>query len=314
MMDSATLHDGWADALGRTLARERAAWQRERELAVAEHGRQIAEIRAEAAQAILRFSELVSERLATLKDGEPGPPGEPADMQAVSAAHAAWQRERDAMAAEHQAMFGKLDALHNAIHARLEALRDGKNGEPGCPGSPGSPGPPGAPGALPVVRLWAEGVHYLGDVVAHRGSTWQALRDTAREPPDNDWVMLAAAGRDAAEGEVCGQYQPGNAYRKFDLACHDGCEWRARCDDPGPLPGVGWALSAVQGKRGGKGEHGERGLRGEKGDAGEPAATICDWVVEDYRATPLLSDGSLGPPLEMRQFFELYDSELGASR
>jgi hypothetical protein len=311
-MDSATLHDGWADALGHTLARERAAWQRERELVVAEHGRQIAEIRAEAAQAILRFSELVSERLASLKDGrdgEPGPPGAPADMRALIEAQNAWQRERDAVAAEHEAMFAKISALSNALHARLGELRDGKDGERGDPGPPGQDGLPGAPGALPVVRLWAEGVHYLGDVVAHRGSTWQAQRDTAREPPDNDWMMLAAAGRDAAEGEVCGQYQPGHAYRKFDLACHDGCEWRARCDDPGPLPGVGWALSAVQGKRGGKGEHGDRGLRGEKGDAGEPGATICDWIVEGYRATPLLNDGSLGPALDVRQFFELYHRE-----
>jgi hypothetical protein len=311
-MDSATLHDGWADALGQTLARERAAWQRERELAVAEHGRQIAEIRAEAAQAILRFSELVSERLASLKDGrdgEPGPPGAPADMQALIEAQNAWQRERDAVAAEHEAMFAKIDVLSNTLHARLQELRDGKDGERGDPGPAGQDGLPGAPGALPVVRLWDDGVHYQGDVVAHRGSTWQAQRDTAREPPGNDWIMLAAAGRDAAEGEVCGQYQAGHAYRKFDLVCHDGCEWRARCDGPGPLPGVGWALSAVQGKRGGKGEHGERGLRGEKGDAGEPAATICDWIVEDYRATPLLNDGSLGPALDMRQFFELYHRE-----
>jgi hypothetical protein len=163
-----------------------------------------------------------------------------------------------------------------------------------------------------MVREWVDRVHYLGDVVAHHGATWQARRDTAREPPHEDWAIIAAAGRDAAEGNVCGAWVPGRRYRKFDLVAMDGCEWRARRDDPGALPGDDWALSAVQGKRGGKGERGEPG---ERGQSGAPAPYITEWLIESYRAMPLLSDGSTGPVLDMRQFFELYDREArGASR
>jgi hypothetical protein len=313
---SDALREGWAEALGEILARERAAWRHERDLAVAEHGRQIAELRLEAAEAMLRIKDWVAERLAASAE----PPGR-SILEAAAV----------------QAMLERLQRLAAFLEDRAASLRDGKDGEPGPPGAPGEtpdiepilglleargaaleayaarlrdgkdgePGPPGPTGKFPTVRLWTDGVHYLGDVVAHRGATWQAERDTGREPPE-DWIMLAAAGRDAPEGEVCGSFQEGRNYRKFDLVCHDGCEWRARCDDPGPLPGVGWALSAVQGKRGGKGEKGDRGERGAPG----AAATIADWVIEEgYRAIPLLSDGTLGPALELRQFFEAYHRE-----
>jgi integrin beta 3 len=307
------LREGWAEALGEILARERAAWRHERDLAVAEHGRQIAELRAEAAEAILRLSDLVAERLASVdpvvarrlaeletigtelearaallhdgKDGAEGPPG-PAGAQGETP--------------DVQPVLERLEGLAATLEDRAAALRDGEDGKDGAPG------PPGKPGELPIVRLWTEGVHYLGDVVAHKGSTWQARRDTAREPPDDEWALLAAAGRDAPEGEVCGSFDPSRSYRKFDLVCFDGCEWRARCDEPRSLPGVGWALSAVQGKRGGKGEKGDRG---ERGAPGAPGAVITDWVIDGFRATPLLSDGTLGPALELRSFFEAYHSE-----
>jgi hypothetical protein len=322
MQNGATLLNGWADALGQALAHERVAWQRERDLAVAEHGRQIAELRADHFAFRERMREAFEARLAMMvrdqgpigppgqpgETGPAGPPGDTPDIQPILEVHQAWLRERDAVVAEHQAMLARLDELRERLENRLATLRDGEDGEPGPEGAAGAPGPQGT---LPVVCLWTDGVHYRGDVRAHRGATWQAFRDTAREPgaAGDDWILLAAAGRDAAEGEVHGQFEPGRDYRKFDLVCFDGCEWRARCDDPGPLPGAGWALSAVQGKRGGKGERGERG---EKGAAGPAGATISDWIVDGYCATPLLSDGTLGPSLELRRFFELYHGEASA--
>lgn len=107
-------------------------------------------------------------------------------------------------------------------------------------------------------------------------------------------------------GEVCGAWQADRAYRKYDLVAADGGEWRARYDDPGPLPGDGWALSAVQGRRGNIGQ------RGEKGERGLPAPGVpvqTGWEITGYVAVPVMSDGSLGPPLDTRALFELYDSE-----
>ena len=86
----------------------------------------------------------------------------------------------------------------------------------------------------------------------------------------------------------------------------NGAEWRAKRDDPGELPGTGWALSAQKGERGNKGEKGERGERGLPGPA---APSITEWAVRDYQAVPIMSDGSIGAPLDLREFFEQYDGE-----
>ena len=55
----------------------------------------------------------------------------------------------------------------------------------------------------------------------------------------------------------------------------------------------------------------ERGLKGESGTAGEPGLTIVDWAIEEYRAAPIMSDGSIGPVLDVRGFFDLYHREAG---
>jgi hypothetical protein len=80
-------------------------------------------------------------------------------------------------------------------------------------------------------------------------------------------------------------------------------------DAPGLCPGPGWQLIASQGKRGAAGEKGERG---PKGDAGASGVTIRDWKIDRarYVATPIMSDGSDGPPLELRGLFEQFFSEV----
>jgi hypothetical protein len=107
-------------------------------------------------------------------------------------------------------------------------------------------------------------------------------------------------------GEVCGLFDPSRDYRKYDLVAHGGSEWRARQDGPGALPGPGWALSASAGKTGQKGESGQRG---PVGPAGSAAAVIAEWTVRDFRAVPVMSDGSVGPPLDLRALFEQYHAE-----
>jgi hypothetical protein len=65
---------------------------------------------------------------------------------------------------------------------------------------------------------------------------------------------------------------------------------------------------ASQGKRGVAGARGERGERGPKGDPGLSGVTICDWKIDSarYVATPVMSDGREGPPLELRGLFEQF--------
>jgi hypothetical protein len=206
-------------------------------------------------------------------------------------------------------------AMRLAMRANEEVrLLAGRStaGPKGDTGEKGDPGPPGQPGTLPLARAWVYGVHYRGDVRTHNGATWQAARDTAEEPPGEDWVCLAepgTPGRDAAEWTVHGLYDPEHEYRKGDTAAHNGSEWRAKRDNPGPLPGDGWAIAGKMGKRGEPGPRGERGERGYPGLPGDPAPTIVEWATEGYNATPMMSDGSAGPALDMRQFFELYDAE-----
>jgi hypothetical protein len=60
------------------------------------------------------------------------------------------------------------------------------------------------------------------------------------------------------------------------------------------------------------GKRGQQGPRGERGERGPSAAPIINsWQIdrERYRATPLMSDGSEGPALELRPLFEQYHME-----
>ena len=155
--------------------------------------------------------------------------------------------------------------------AVAEKLASLKDGEPGPPGE-SIMGPPGPPGEAVVGPQGLEGVPGpLGEV-----------------------LYL---------GEVCCLFDPERCYRKYDLVRMHGVEWRARCDAPGPLPGEGWAQTSC------KGERGKRGEIGPRGERGMPAASIAEWRVRDYRAVPVMSDGSIGPALDLRMLFEQYHQE-----
>lgn len=135
----------------------------------------------------------------------------------------------------------------------------------------------------------------------------QEVRALAREPgppgpAGADSLIPGPPGPEPYVGEVCGLWEPERSYRKFDLVTFNGSEWRARLDDPGSLPGNGWVLAAKRGSRG------EQGLRGERG---LPAPVIASWEMRDYRVVPIMSDGSVGPPLDLTEVFALYYQERG---
>ena len=101
-------------------------------------------------------------------------------------------------------------------------------------------------------------------------------------------------------------------YHRLDVVALNGGSFIALKDAPGPCPGPGWQLLASQGKRGVAGEKGERGPPGPRGDAGASGATIVGWKIERerYVATPVMSDGREGPPLELRGLFEQFFADV----
>jgi hypothetical protein len=95
---------------------------------------------------------------------------------------------------------------------------------------------------------------------------------------------------------VRGTFQAGTNYVRGDMVALDGGSFIARKDNPGKCPGEGWQMTARQG---------QRGVAGPKGERGPAGKTIEGWIVDrsNFRVTPRLSDGSLGPPLELRELF-----------
>lgn len=166
---------------------------------------------------------------------------------------------------------------------------DGRDGKDGAPGERGSEG---SPGKLPIAREWMDGVHYEGAVVTHAGSAYQAMRDTGREPPHDDWICLARGGRDGADGrsfKVRGTWSESESYQALDVVALGGASFAARKDDPGTCPGAGWQLIAAQGKRGAPGERGT-GVKGERGLPGSSPAAIA--VDDEGLLTLTNGDGS----------------------
>ena len=103
------------------------------------------------------------------------------------------------------------------------------------------------------------------------GSTFAAIRDSANKPPHEDFQPVAFKGRDGTNGKdaYAGRAlglddEKRTDYRAMDVVVFNNSEWRAVCDNPGPLPGNGW----VQGAKGSKGKPGDKGDRGDPGARG----------------------------------------------
>lgn len=77
--DSDDLLDAWSEALGEVLDTERRQWQRERALIEAQAQASITEVRAGCAERLAAIERQVADRLATVRDGAPGPAGPPGE-------------------------------------------------------------------------------------------------------------------------------------------------------------------------------------------------------------------------------------------
>jgi hypothetical protein len=107
---------------------------------------------------------------------------------------------------------------------------------------------------------------------------------------------------------VCGTYNPRSAYCFNDIVALNGGSFVARKDNPGECPGDDWQMIARQGQRG---VAGERGPAGPAGRDGAPSINIRGWKIDraTYTAVPVLSDGTLGPVLELRGLFEQFSQD-----
>jgi hypothetical protein len=171
----------------------------------------------------------------------------------------------------------------------------------GTPGKDGETGPAGKDGKIGVVKAWSDTVHYEGDVRTHLGTSYQALRDTGREPPHEDWIPIAERGADGKDGASLNPrrlWEADGEYKRLDLVALNGGSFVAMRDDPGACPGDGWMLLTAQGKRGGPGDKGEPGPRGPSGpavkeitvdDTGMLTLTNGDGSVATCDLHPLLS-------------------------
>jgi hypothetical protein len=172
---------------------------------------------------------------------------------------------------------------------------------------------PPPPAQFPSVKAWQEDVVYHeSDIVAFAGGTYQATKDTARTPGAKDWVCLAAAGCDGKTIDVRGTFNETAEYHRLDVVALNGGSFIALKDEPGPCPGSGWQLLASQGKRGVAGEKGERDAQGPQGNPGLSGAMIRDWKIdrEKYVATPLMSAGRDGPPLQLLGLFQQFFADV----
>ena len=245
----------------------------------------IADLRRIDAERELRLVNLeraVADRLAAVRDGERGPAGPQGERgEKGDRGEAGPQGERGA------------DGLNGA---------DGPAGPQGERGEKGERGEAGPQGRLAAARDWTDSVHYEGSIVTHLGATWQATRDTGREPPHEDWLCLASAGRDGADGTsfaIEGTFDALRAdYRRLSVVALNGGSFVARRDNPGPCPGDGWQLLASVGKTGRPGERGGIGARGPAGpavvalhvsDQGLMTLTNADGSIAELDLYPLLS-------------------------
>ena len=81
----------------------------------------------------------------------------------------------------------------------------------------------------------------------------------------------------------------------MDVVAFNGSEWRARYDNPGPLPGDGWVLGA-------------KGVRGRPGERGLPGVSVTALDLVGYTLVVTLSDGS-ALHVNLLPTLELFDRE-----
>src|SRR5262249_22109469 len=131
-------------------------------------------------------------------------------------------------------------------------------------------------------------------------------------------VLRGAAPPPPAKFPTIKAWKEDTIYHEGDVVAFAGSTFQAQRETaraPGSqiCPGDDWRLFAKQGRPGRPGERGPRGAPGGT-IVGPSGAFIRDWVIDRARstATPILTDGSIGPTLNLRALFEQFLEETGA--
>lgn len=248
------------------------------------------EARREKAELQLQAEGLLKEwreRIAEIRNGEPGPQGE-------------------------RGMPGEMGAEGPAGPPGADSTVPGPQGPPGADGAvgppgadstvPGPAGPQGEPGPVPelteeltlaVMEKVREDRLELDEKLFAATRRFDRLSAeleerlaSVREGPPGP---QGEPGRDGVTGEARGQFDAGEVYAKHDRVASNGSEWIAKYDNPGPLPGEGWMLGA-QGKK------------------GKPGVGIQRAVTKGYAVVLETTDGK-ALTLDLRGMFERYDEE-----
>jgi hypothetical protein len=312
--NSGGLPDALFDAGAMVIAQLRKDWSHHIELMESQSREIIASMRAEMIERLASFDADVDKRLANVHDGEPGRngrDGEPGQrgVQGEQGLRGEPGPRGDPGEPGRSGEVGLIGPIGERGERGErgekgdpgEPGRNGANGERGLPGERGERGEAGPRGSLTGIVPWTDRIFYAGDLAAHLGSSWQAHRDTAREPgSSDDWHLVAAAGAPGASFSIRGTFSSTEKYRALDVVTLDHGWFVARRDNPGPVPGPGWQSGPV-------GKRGEKGLPGDKGPKGDPGKAAPHWVgakIEDKTIVAVLSDGTLGPRINLAPMFE----------
>lgn len=250
--DFRALADAATDAVADEIAALRREAARDKELRDAEHRATLAELVGVIAST-RETERRLADRLATLKDGEPGRDGR--------------------------------DGVDGAPGI---SGKDGRDGTDGVPGEDGGPGADGKDGPPPSPEAIAEAVaaHLAANPPpagkdGRDGTDGVSGRDGA-PGKDGEPGVSGVDGKDGHDGvpgkdgrsfTVRGTYDATAEYLGLDVVALNGAAFVARKDDPGLCPGEGWQMIAAQGKPGRPGERGV-GAKGDRGDAGPPVVAM----------------------------------------
>lgn len=146
----------------------------------------------------------------------------------------------------------------------------------------------GLDGKVDRAEPWAMGVHYARQVRTHAGGTWQAIKDTASEPPHPDWQCLSAPGAQGPAMEVRGAFDGDSSYRAHDVVLLNGSSFVAVQNEPGACPGPGWKLLA---SAGGRGKQGDPGKPGAPGKPGRDGSDVIALHLDGARIVLTMADG-----------------------
>jgi hypothetical protein len=276
---------------------------------LAEFGDRIkAEIDSYRAQALLDVEKtigLLKEKIASLKDGEPGEKG---DQGLKGDPGLDGSNGRDGLDGKDgiNGIDGKdgrdgnhgRDGIDGNDGADGAPGKDGTNGIDGKDGTNGIDGKDGAPGKDGI-----DGVNGKDGIDGMPGKDGLAGKDGLPGKPGVDGAKgeKGEPGYDGRSVDFCDLWKAATVYSVGNMVVKDGSLWIARRQTIGEAPDKmvekdanrPWALAAQRGRTGDKGEDGRHGTDGKNGLDGRHAPKIIDIRIAGHELVAIDEDGAM---------------------